>query len=1038
MVILHGSWVNNITGKGCFHLWAESSGKASGREKISARAGTDTHPFALSASEMKSLLKAMDFAGLYGVRMKQMDILLPTANNIPRVSSRLVSADYYEGEGDVKLSKWKIACARMPAFECFIWFLRHPEDADKTNPEVVFSKDLLYWVRASKFILELVARERFVPSIVERGNKVFGVWKPVLTDESDLERFNVLVESMPPVCRSIEEASFGREVSAREVVSGFLTMFLDNALRTWIDKREYEYLEDKCYYRNDVFSLWIESVCSDSNEVRASGHQKRILLEHLVPWVEVLHAVDKEFSWLTCFKLEAPEEGGDLWNLSFHLQSANDRSLIIPLEWVWENDERLKGVVKDDIGKIQERVIGDIARASRLFSPIEKSLEEKTPVCCRVSTDEAYRFLNEGASLMEESGYNVIIPGWWLNRKRKLGLRLKMKPNRGKTGETGSGFFSMNSLINFDWEVALGKERLSREEFEKIARLKVPLIKFRGEWIEVNRDNIQKLQKIINNVESKGVNFSEALRMKLSGREQDVDIIECRFVDWLDRIITGEERFNNIDVTSGFNGKLRPYQEKGFSWLNYITGKGFGVCLADDMGLGKTIQFLALIIYHKEKNSVKKPVLLLCPTSIVGNWEREVQRFTPGLKFMVHHGVKRLSGSEFVEAAEKQDLVISTYSLGLRDKDTMALVDWHGTVLDEAQGIKNPLALQTRAIREIAKGYRVALTGTPVENHLSELWSIMEFLNPGYLGSFGEFRRNYAIPVERYNNEVALERLKKIIQPFILRRMKTDRSIIRDLPRKFETKIYCNMSREQATLYKAVVNDMINNIDDSEGIQRRGIILASLIKLKQICNHPALFLKDQSSAGERSEKLKRLVQMAEEILSGGNRMLIFTQFVGMGHILQEHLQSHFGREVLFLHGGLKRKARDSMVSRFQDENDGPPVFILSTRAGGFGLNLTRANYVFHFDRWWNPAVENQATDRAYRIGQESNVVVYKFICSGTLEEKIDEMLEHKKGLADNIIGSGESWLAGLSNEKLREVFTMNEGSLLNDEPGGID
>ncbi len=1026
MIVLHGGWVSNGSNNGSFYLWAESSGKALKVKKPSAGAGVRPHPFTLSAADMKSVLQSLNFPGIFGIRSKQMEIKLPTLDNIPCASTGLISAEYHEDYGKPELSAWKVNCTKLPVFESFNWLLHYSERSDNANPEVLFSGDLLYWTRAAKFILELILRERFIPSVVERNSSICGVWKPVLSDEKDRERFKALVESMPPVSRSIEESSCGEEASVQNMVSGFLTVFLDSAVRNWIDRREYEYLENKCYYRDDVFSIWVESLCSDRLEIKASKHQERILIEHLTSWSEALNAPGREASWITCFKLEDPVDGEEMWTLSLHLQSADDRSLLIPLQWIWNNDEKTKGVVKEDIGRLQERIIGDIAKAARLFNPVERSLESEAPVSCALSMDEAYRFLKEGACLLEESGYNVVIPGWWLNRERKLGLSLKMKDYQNKQGEGEKSFFTMDSLIKFDWNIALGDENISREEFEKISQIKAPLVNFRGKWIEVNRNSIQTILKLINNAEKKGISLASALKMKFSGQEQDINIMECSFTGWLDNIISGEEQFESVDIPAGFKGTLRPYQEKGFSWMDYITAKKFGVCLADDMGLGKTIQFLTLIMHHKEKMNMKRPVLLLCPTSIVGNWKREIERFTPGINFMIHHGTKRLTGKEFVEAANKYDLVISTYSLGLRDKQVMAEVDWYGTVLDEAQGIKNPQARQTRAIREIAKGYRVALTGTPVENRLSELWSIMEFLNPGYLGTFSDFKRNIALPIERYNDETSLARLKRIIQPFILRRMKTDKSIIKDLPKKFEMKVYCNMSREQATLYKAVVDEMMNNVHDSEGIRRKGIILASLTKLKQICNHPALFLKDMSDEGERSEKLRRLAQMAEEILSGDNRMLIFTQFVEMGFILQRYLQSHFAREVLFLHGGLRRAARDSMINRFQEEADGPPVFILSTRAGGFGLNLTRANYIFHYDRWWNPAVENQATDRAYRIGQERNVVVYKFVCSGTLEERIDELLEYKKGLAENIIGSGESWLTNLSNEKLKEIFAIRE------------
>jgi len=415
--------------------------------------------------------------------------------------------------------------------------------------------------------------------------------------------------------------------------------------------------------------------------------------------------------------------------------------------------------------------------------------------------------------------------------------------------------------------------------------------------------------------------------------------------------------------------------------------------------------------------------------SVVGNWGRELERFAPSLRVMVHHGLSRLSGDAFVEAASGVDVVLSTYSLANRDEEVLAQVRWHRIVLDEAQNIKNSAAKQTRAIKRLTADRRVAMTGTPVENRLAELWSIMDFLNPGHLGRPKEFRRVFAIPIERYHDQDRAGVLKQLIQPFVLRRMKTDRTIIKDLPEKVEMVTYCNLTREQGTLYEAALREMMDRIDDSEGIERKGLVLATLMKLKQICNHPAQFLHDGSVLPGRSGKLEALVGMLDEALAEGDRALIFTQFREMGGMLRSHLAEGFDREILFLHGGTSKGQRDSMVQRFQDPRGGPQLFILSLKAGGLGLNLTAANRVFHFDRWWNPAVEDQATDRAYRIGQEANVLVHKLVCIGTLEERIDQMIERKKELADTVIGSGEGWITEMSTQRLRELFALGREAM---------
>ncbi|MCW1970259.1 MAG: DEAD/DEAH box helicase, partial [Anaerolineae bacterium] len=556
----------------------------------------------------------------------------------------------------------------------------------------------------------------------------------------------------------------------------------------------------------------------------------------------------------------------------------------------------------------------------------------------------------------------------------------------------------------------------------------------------------------------------QALNMGMGNQEDDtglpiVDIEASGDVKaFFDQLINADQ-IPLVDVPATLQANLRPYQQRGLSWLAFLRRYRLGACLADDMGLGKTMQMLALLLLtrtpapatpvatadtpsakskkpRKNTGSVppplsaaSKPSLLICPMSIVGNWQREAAKFAPSLNVMVHHGPDRLEGADFAAKAQRHDLVLSTYALAQRDEDTLKLVDWDTLVLDEAQNIKNIETKQTQAIRRIEADYRIALTGTPVENRLSELWSIMDFLNRGYLGKQNAFGSNFAQPIEKYRDEAKTKTLKKLIQPFVLRRLKTDKSIIADLPDKLEMKVMCNLVREQATLYEAVVKDMMQKIEQSEGPDRRFLVLATLMKLKQVCNHPAHFLKDGSAISGRSGKLVRLEEMLDEALSVGDKSLVFTQFAEMGELLQTHLQRRFGREVFFLHGGVVKSKRDEMVRRFQTEPKTSPIFLLSIKAGGVGLNLTAANHVFHFDRWWNPAVENQATDRAFRIGQQKNVQVHKYICIGTLEEKIDQLIDQKRELAENIVSADEGWISDLNNADLRDLFNLSKDAV---------
>ncbi len=455
--------------------------------------------------------------------------------------------------------------------------------------------------------------------------------------------------------------------------------------------------------------------------------------------------------------------------------------------------------------------------------------------------------------------------------------------------------------------------------------------------------------------------------------------------------------------------------------------------VANNIICHNTVQFIAFLLHLQEQESLENPTLLVCPTSVLGNWEREVKKFAPNLKVLQYHGDKRPKGKAFKTAVKNKNIVITSYSLVHRDLKSLQDVSWQIIALDEAQNIKNVEAKQSQAVRQLEPEFRIALTGTPVENRLQELWSIMDFLNPGYLGNKQFFQRRFAMPIEKYGDTSSLSQLRSLVQPFILRRLKTDRDIIQDLPEKQEMTVFCGLTPEQAKLYQKVVEDSLAQIDDAEGLQRRGMILGLLVKLKQICNHPAQYLKKKKLEQHDSSKLQRLEEMLEEVILNGDRALIFTQFAEWGKLLKPHLENKLSREILFLYGSTTKKQREEMIDRFQQDPQAPPVMILSLKAGGVGLNLTRANHVFHFDRWWNPAVENQATDRVFRIGQTKNVQVHKFVCTGTLEEKIHDMIESKKQLAEQVVGAGEEWLTEMDTDQLRNLLILDRDAVIEEE-----
>jgi len=736
-------------------------------------------------------------------------------------------------------------------------------------------------------------------------------------------------------------------------------------------------------------------------------------------------------------------EGGR-WLIEFLLQSRDDPSLLVPAERLWRTRGRVTGLVGIDEHP-RERLLADLGHAVRLYPDIERALDTAHPIGVETDAAGAYRFLAEAASLLEQAGFGVLAPPWWRSRERRLGLRVRASSKGSAADAGGTGHLGLDGLIDYRYEVALGEDTLSVDELRHLAELKVPLVRVRGQWVELHGDEIEAaLRSLEQSANGSQATAAELLQQGLGLRPAGagLPVVGISAEGWLGELLATDLRPAPLAAPAGFVGSLRPYQERGLGWLSFMDRCGLGAILADDMGLGKTIQLLALLLAERERAGVASrgsakpsvatrgsargvaPTLLICPMSLVGNWQREAERFAPTLRVHVHHGGGRLAGRTFARAARSSDLVITTFGLAVRDEEVIGRVRWGRIVVDEAQNIKNAEARQSKVVRALQARSRIAMTGTPVENRLAELWSIMDFCDPGLLGSARGFRERFAVPIERYRDDEAADRLKRIVGPFLLRRLKSDRSIIADLPDKIEMKVYCNLTREQAALYQAVVDDMLERIDSSEGIERRGLVLATMMKLKQVCNHPAHLLADGSRLDGRSGKLARLDEILEEALAEGDRAICFTQFAEMGHLLRAHLEPRLGTEVPFLHGGVGKRARDEMVGRFQSD-DGPPILLLSLKAGGVGLNLTAASHVIHFDRWWNPAVEDQATDRAFRIGQRRDVQVRKLICVGTLEERIDRMIEDKRELAERIVGSGEAWLTELSTAQIRELVALS-------------
>ncbi|HEY6323159.1 MAG TPA: DEAD/DEAH box helicase [Thermoanaerobaculia bacterium] len=772
------------------------------------------------------------------------------------------------------------------------------------------------------------------------------------------------------------------------------------------------------------------------------GFQERTLLAELEAWARPALGAETGAP-RACFRLDLPAAGQDAtpgsgpaagaFRLGFFLQAAEDRSLLVPASEVFRGRGQALRRLGQSLESAEEHLLRALARASRLFAPIERGLRDARPDGVALDASEAWRFLADGAQMLADSGMGVILPAE-LTRSGQRRLKLRMRVGAGGKGTAGvvggGSALTLEEVMSFRWEVALAGETISVQDLLALARLKAPLVRFRGQWVAVDPAELAEARRLLT---AGGGTLAghEALAAALGATplratvELPIEVVaEGGLAAVLARL--GESRSLAGAVRPPeFQGTLRPYQERGLSWLAQMSALGLGACLADDMGLGKTIQLLALLLHRRAHGSGSpQRALLVCPTSVIGNWEREAARFAPTLPVVRHYGPDRARSAREIAAGPASALVVTTYGLLRRDAAVLAGVDWSVAALDEAQNIKNAASHTARAARALRAGFRVALTGTPVENRLAELWSISEYLNPRLLGPLETFRREVAAPIERHGRDDVAESLRRLIGPFILRRLKSDPAIIQDLPPKQEMKVFCTLTREQASLYQAAVDEAMRRIGSAEGVKRRGLVLALITALKQICNHPAHYLGEAGPLAGRSGKLARLLEMLEEAVAAGDRALVFTQFREMGDRLVAELGRTLRVEVPFLHGGVSPAMRDAMVRRFQEADGGPRIFVLSLRAGGTGLNLTAASHVFHFDRWWNPAVEDQATDRAHRIGQRRTVQVHKLLCAGTVEEKVDQILEAKRDLAARIVSGGERWITELDDAALRELFSL--------------
>ncbi len=1066
MKVLHGTWIPNAVSDfiqpGSFYLWVETpvlQGSRVNNQQI--------HPGHLAQAELATFLAQelgiKESAGQLSDRLSPKYFALPTANNQPLPSPELTKYLEVETPEDYEgFEYWKIDCyeavvntktdsSQTPQAINVIKLLNDIHFLALYNSnEIQLGSDLLFWYHYTQAFKQVILKDQYIPALKYRQLEVtktkkkgkqqtsqpfeiYATWEIIsLAYESNIKKY---LDYIPLICVSGSVAPsdpvelFDKETLLRHFSESLLHDLVTHTPSTAaFDKQIADSLLHHCLYPYRHNPLTTEA---DLEEYK-----------QWIVWKTKITRTQSESPFNLCLQLHsATAENMDDWYMQFLVASKQDPSLKLALADYWTMSQKTKTGVHTQFGKeFETHLLLNLGYAARMYPKLWQGLETDRPTGLGLTLEEAFDFLKESAWVLEDAGFKVIVPAWYTpTGRRRAKIRLKTSAHKqSATKSKTKSYFGLDSLVEYQYNLAIGDQVVTPQEWEQLINAKAPLVHFRGQWMELDRD---KMQQLLEFWQSHADEQPQMSLLELLQRSAEAgDEWEVEHDQTLSEMMSKLQDKSQLEPVSDLplQGTLREYQKRGVSWLQYLERLGLNGCLADDMGLGKSVQVIARLVQERElyrvgeeKSASLLPTLLIAPTSVVGNWEREIAKFAPQLKTMVHHGGDRLQDVDFQGVSLQYDVVITSFTLARKDEKLLSSVEWERIVLDEAQNIKNPKAAQTKAILKLSAKHRLALTGTPVENRLLDLWSIFNFLNPGYLGKEAQFRKSFEIPIQKDNDRVKSATLKKLVEPLILRRVKTDQSIINDLPDKVEQKLYTNLTKEQASLYEVVVKDVEEKLQTAEGIQRKGLILSTLMKLKQICNHPAQFLQDGSEfSQERSHKLSRLAEMVEEAISEGESLLIFSQFTEICENIEKYIKHTFHCNTYYLHGGTNRKRRETMIAEFQEPDTEPSVFILSLKAGGVGITLTKANHVFHFDRWWNPAVENQATDRAFRIGQKKNVFVHKFVAIGTLEERIDQMIEDKKKLSSAVVGSDESWLTELDNEAFKQLIALNKSAIL--------
>jgi superfamily II DNA or RNA helicase len=844
------------------------------------------------------------------------------------------------------------------------------------------SASMAAWSAAAAAGVGLVARGRLLPAASPHG---YGAWRVGPLDAADLDWLRRIAAAMPPQGHAlpVDARRPLRLRSPEGLVRELWDAIADTLVRT--------------------------PAAVHATGARAFAAAEPVAVGELAGWLaETDRGLDAGAQVQLRIELPAKEE--EPFAAVVQVRSAADPSLVVDAGELWSAPAAV-------LARLGERAETDLLlalrRGARAWPPLAPLLRSAAPTEVSLDEEQVAELLETGAEALGGAGIEVLWPAELLGD----GLDVRATVATPTPAGAAAPVFRLEALLSFDWQVTVGGEVLTAEEVAALAEAKRPLVRLRGRWVRVNRELLERLRRR----RGPRITAAEALTAALTGNlVLDGERVEFHaagaLADLVDRLARAGRAA--VEPPEGLRATLRPYQRRGLSWLAEMCELGLGGCLADDMGLGKTVQVIALHLHRRPMQA--GPTLVVCPTSLLGNWERELVRFAPDVPVRRYHG-----GDRHLEELAADEVVLVTYGVVRRDRAVLAEIGWGLVVADEVQHAKNPLSRTARELRAIPAAARVALTGTPVENRLTDLWSILDWTTPGLLGPLERFRRSVAVRVERYRDADATERLARVVRPFLLRRRKSDPRIAPELPAKTETDRVVPLTPEQATLYEAVVRETLAKIASSEGIGRRGLVLGLLTALKQICNHPAQYLHEAAPLPGRSGKLAALDELLDVILDEGEAALVFSQYVEMCTLIRAHLADR-GVPTLFLHGRVPARRREELVARFQD--GAAPVFLLSLKAGGVGLNLTRATHVVHYDRWWNPAVEDQATDRAYRIGQDRPVQVHRLVTEGTLEDRIAALLASKRDLAEAVVGAGEAWITELSDTELAELVSLQRPS----------